>query len=162
MNVKYWLMKTEPTSYSIDDLRGDGKTHWEGVRNYQARNYMRDDMNIDDLVLVYHSNTEPTGVAGLGRICSRPYPDYFSWDPQSRYFDPKSSEENPRWVMVDVEFVEKFSRIVSLAELKEHQGLQDMLVIKRGMRLSIQPVQKQHFDIITNLGRTDSVSEFDE
>ena len=90
------------------------------------------------------------------------YPDYFSWDPQSRYFDPKSSEENPRWVMVDVEFVEKFSRIVSLAELKEHQGLQDMLVIKRGMRLSIQPVQKQHFDIITNLGRTDSVSEFDE
>ena len=154
-NVRYWLMKTEPSVYSIDDLQREGKTHWEGVRNYQARNYMRDDMKIGDLVLFYHSNAKPAGVAGIGRVCSEPYPDFFSWDSSSRYFDPKSSADSPRWFMVDVEFVEILSRLISLAELKEHPGLQDMLVTKRGMRLSIQPVEKKHFEIVVELGKAD-------
>ena len=154
MEQKFWLMKTEPSVYSIDDLRSEGKTHWEGVRNYQARNYMRDDMNIGDMVLFYHSNAKPAGVAGVGRVCSEPYADFFSWDQKSHYFDPKSSPENPRWVMVDVEFVEKFSHIVSLDDMKVHPALEEMLVTKRGMRLSVQPVIKEHFDIVVEMGRS--------
>ncbi len=151
--MKYWLMKSEPNVYSIDDLENDGITHWEGVRNYQARNYMRDDMKIGDLALFYHSNAKPPGVAGIGRVCKESYPDYFSWDPNSHYFDAKSSPDNPRWFMVDVEFVEKFDDIVSLDELKEHPALDGMLVIKRGMRLSVQPVEKKHFDIVVEMGK---------
>jgi predicted RNA-binding protein with PUA-like domain len=154
--MKYWLMKTEPNVYSIDDLQKDGTTHWEGVRNYQARNYMRDDMKIGDLVLFYHSNAKPPGVAGIGRVCKESYPDFFSWDPNSHYFDPKASPDNPRWFMVDVEFVEKFAEIVSLDELKEHPALNGMLVIKRGMRLSVQPVEKEHFDIVVKMGKDKS------
>lgn len=152
-NLKYWLMKSEPGAYSIDDLQREGQTHWEGVRNYQARNYMRDDMSIGDLVLFYHSNADPAGVVGLARVCSAPYDDFFAWDPQSRYFDPKSSPDNPRWQMVDVEFVEKFPRIVSLAELKANPQLDGMPVIKRGQRLSIQPVDKEHFEIVVKMAQ---------
>ena len=152
--MNYWLMKSEPDVYSIDDLKSEGKTHWEGVRNYQARNYMRDDMKVGDLVLFYHSNAKPPGVAGIGRVCKESYPDFFSWDPESHYFDPKSSPENPRWFMVDVEFVEKFDNVVSLDELKENPDLEGMLVIKRGMRLSVQPVEKKHFDIVCSMGHS--------
>ena len=159
--IKYWLMKSEPSAYSIDDLQREGKTHWEGIRNYQARNYMRDDMQIGDLMLFYHSNAKPAAVVGVGRVCSKPYPDFFSWDAGSHYFDPKSSPENPRWFMVDVEFVEKFSQTISLGELKAHPKLQGLLVIKRGMRLSIQPVIKEHFEMICDLGRTEIVKSLD-
>jgi len=146
-------MKSEPGAYSIDDLQREGKTHWEGVRNYQARNFMRDDMRIGDMVLFYHSNASPSGVVGLGRVCSAPYADFFSWDSTSRYFDPKSSPDNPRWFMVDVEFVEKFADVVSLADLKANPQLADMLVARRGIRLSIQPVEKKHFEIVVEMAR---------
>ena len=146
--MNYWLMKTEPSVYSIDDLGRDGITQWEGVRNYQARNFMRDDMKIDDLVLFYHSNSDPSGIAGIARVCRESYPDHFSWNHESRYFDPKSTPETPRWFMVDVEYVKKFNQIISLKELKENPLFEGMLVTKRGMRISVQPVEKTHFDLI--------------
>lgn len=149
--MRYWLMKTEPDVFSIDDLQSRGCTHWEGVRNYQARNLMRDEMKIGDLVLFYHSNANPPGVAGIARVCKDAFPDFFSWDAQSRYFDPKSTPDKPRWFMVEIEFVEKFDEIVSLAKLKENPALDGMLVIKRGMRLSVQPVEKEHFDIVIKM-----------
>lgn len=148
--MKYWLMKSEPSVYSIDDLQHEGKTHWEGVRNYQARNFMRDDMQIGDLALFYHSNAKPPGVAGVMRVCSKPYPDHFSWNPESRYFDPKSTPDNPRWVMVDLQFVEKFPILLSLDEIKAAPELDGILVAKRGMRLSIQPLARNHFEWIVD------------
>ena len=145
---QYWLMKSEPDVYSIDDLEREGKTQWEGIRNYQARNFMRDSMNIGDEVLFYHSNTKPPGVVGLGRICSEPYPDYFAFDKKSNYYDPKSDKANPRWIMVDVEFVEKFPGNYALNDIKENPKLQDMLVIRKGQRLSIQPVTAKDFKAV--------------
>ena len=133
--MKLWLMKSEPSVYSIDDLKRDQKTSWEGVRNYQARNFMRDEMRVGDLVLFYHSNAEPPGVAGLARVCREAY-----------------SEEGS-WVMVDVAFVEKFPHFVSLEELKSQKSLKDMLVVKKGMRLSVQPVSKEHVEIVRKLGK---------
>lgn len=153
MSTRYWLMKSEPDVYSINDLQDEGSTYWEGVRNYQARNFMRDDMKQGDLVLFYHSNAKPPGVAGIARVSREAYPDHFSWDPSNPYFDPKSSPDNPRWVMVDVEFVEKFNDLVTLQELKEHPDLECLMVTKRGVRLSVQPVEKAHFDLIVDLGR---------
>lgn len=152
MADQYWLMKTEPSTYSIDDLKRDNVTHWEGIRNYQARNFMRDRMKIGDLVLVYHSNATPPGVAGIGEVCSAPYPDFFSWDIQSDYFDPKSTPETPKWVMVDIKFVAKFSHYVPLNEIKQNIVLQEMMVIKKGMRLSIQPVNELNFKEIVKCG----------
>ncbi len=149
--MKYWLMKSEPTTYSIDDLKHDQKTSWEGVRNYQARNFMRDQMKVGDLVLFYHSNAEPPGVAGIARVCASAHPDTAAWNPKSKYFDPKASPENPIWVMVDIEFVEKFSRLVSLEELKKTKGLESMRVIQKGSRLSVQPVEKGEFERVRKL-----------
>ncbi len=149
--MQYWLMKSEPDVYSIDDLETEGKTHWEGVRNYQARNFMRDKMEIGDTVLFYHSNATPPGIVGLGTVCSAPYPDFTAWDSSSKYFDAKTDPENPRWMMVDVSFKEKFKRMISLDELKTNPELEGLLVIKRGMRLSIQPVEPQHFDTILSM-----------
>ena len=134
--MHFWLIKSEPETYSIDALKKDGKTSWDGVRNYQARNFMRDGMKKGDAVLFYHSNAEPPGVAGVCRIVKEGYPD------------PKDTV----WSMVDVEFVEKFKRFVALDELKADKKLQGMLVIKRGMRLSVQPVDKAHFDEVLRLG----------
>jgi len=151
--TKYWLMKSEPDVYSIDTLESEGKTHWEGVRNYQARNFMRDEMSIGDQVLFYHSNTKPPGVVGLAEVCSEPYPDFTAWDKKSPYFDPKTDPESPRWMMVDVAYKETFKRLVTLDELKEHPDLEEMLVIRRGMRLSVQPVDKDHFDTVLRLGK---------
>lgn len=153
MAKRYWLMKSEPDVYSIEDLERDGVAEWEGVRNYQARNMMRDEMRVGDRVLFYHSNATPPGVAGTGEIARRGYPDPTAWDPASNYYDPKSSEENPRWVMVDVRFVERFPALVSLAALRETPGLEDMMVLRKGMRLSIQPLTKDEFWIVTRLGR---------
>jgi predicted RNA-binding protein with PUA-like domain len=153
-NPRYWLMKSEPESYSIDDLKRDQKIYWDGVRNFQARNFMRDEMKIGDLVLFYHSNADPSGVAGIARVCGLAHPDHTAWDPKDKHFDPKSSPQNPIWMMVDVEFVEKFSRFVSLEEMKKEKKLQGMMVLKRGMRLSIQPVSPEHFELVRQRGQS--------
>ncbi len=150
---RYWLMKCEPEAYSIDDLARDGSTSWEGVRNFQARNYLRDDFQVGDGVLFYASNSVPSGVAGLAEVSRAAYPDSFAFDPKHEYFDPKSDRANPTWYMVDVEFVEKFPEVVPLERLKETPGLEAMMVIKKGMRLSIQPVEKAEFEIVRKLGR---------
>jgi predicted RNA-binding protein with PUA-like domain len=147
-----WLMKSEPGVYSIDDLRRDGRTTWEGVRNYQARNFLRDDAQPGDPVLYYHSNADPPGVAGLARIARAGYPDRTALDPESDYYDPKATEEDARWVTVDVEFVEKFPVFVSLDDLRRTPGLEKMLVINKS-RLSVQPVTDEEFDIVVRLGR---------
>lgn len=152
MAKRYWLMKSEPDAYSIWDLERDGHTSWDGIRNYQARNFMRDEMQIGDGVLFYHSNAKPAGVVGIARVCSKPYPDHTAFDNKSKYYDPKSTRESPRWIMVDVEFVSRFDGILSLAELREIPGLEDMMVTRKGMRLSIQPVTKEEFQIVKKLG----------
>lgn len=149
--MNYWLMKSEPETYSIDDLQKDGTSDWEGVRNYQARNFMRDQMRMGDLALFYHSNAKPPGVAGICKVVETDIADYTSWDPKSKYFDPKSSPDNPRWIMVKVEFVEKFSEIISLAKLKEFSELKDLLLLQKGSRLSITPLEKKHFKFIKQL-----------
>ena len=141
-------MKTEPDVYSIDDLVKDKITHWEGIRNYQARNFMMKDMKIGDDVFIYHSNTDVPGIVGLGQVSSESYPDFFAWDHDSKYFDPKSPESKPRWFMVDIKFKKKFKQILSLKQIKDDDNLETMLVVKKGMRLSIQPVSETHFNYI--------------
>lgn len=150
---KYWLMKSEPSTYSIDDLEREGVTPWDGIRNYQSRNFMRDDMKVGDEVLFYHSNAKPPGVAGLARVSKTSYPDHTALDPDSKYHDPKATEDEPIWCMVDVEFVERFADVVSLEELKANPDLEGMLVTRRGQRLSIQPVEAEHFRTVRKLGR---------
>lgn len=148
MSPKYWLMKCEPSTYSIEDLKKDRVTHWEGVRNYQARNYMRDEMRVGDLVFFYHSNANPSGIAGLARVDKEAYPDRFALDPSSKYFDPKSSMENPIWVMVDISFLGEFPQLIALQDLKKIEGLEKMSVLKKGSRLSITPVTEKEYTII--------------
>lgn len=148
---QFWLMKSEPDVYSIDDLARDQTSPWEGVRNYQARNFMRDNMRVGDYVLFYHSNAKPPGVAGLGQVCRESYPDFTATDPDSKYFDPKTDPDNPRWMMVDVAFVAKFDELVSLNQLKEDPELAEMLVVQKGQRLSVQPVQEPDFVRVLNL-----------
>ena len=149
--MNYWLMKSEPDVYSIDDLQRDGREMWDSIRNYQARNMMRDDMRIGDQVFFYHSNCKEPGIAGIARVCSKPYPDPTQFDEKSRYFDPKSSADNPRWVLVDVEFVRKLDRVITLKEIKSHPELEDMILTRRGNRLSIMPVDARHWKIILSL-----------
>ena len=153
MAKRYWLMKCEPDAYSIDDLARDGKTSWEGVRNYQARNFMRDDMQVDDGVLFYASNAKPSGVSGLAKIVRAGYPDHTAWTKGHHYFDEGSDEANPTWYMVDVGFVESFPDVVPLETLKETKGLEEMMVTKKGSRLSVQPVTRAEYDIVVKLGR---------
>ena len=142
--TKHWLMKSEPDVYSIDDLERDGRESWEGVRNYQARNFMRE-MVEGDLVIFYHSNAKPPGAAGVGRICRKAYPDDTQFNKKSKYYDAKSKKEDPRWSLVDVEFVEKFGEPISLQALKDDPALEGMRVTQKGSRLSVQPVDKGHF-----------------
>lgn len=159
--AKFWLMKSEPESFSIDDLERVGQEPWDGVRNYQARNFMRDEMKVGDGVLFYHSNSKPSGIVGLGRVASEPYTDPSAFDRKSHYFDEKSDPENPRWILVDIGFVEKFSEVIPLADLKQDSKLETMLVIKKGQRLSIQPVERRHFSHILKLGGANTkISEF--
>jgi len=148
-------MKTEPTVFSLDDLRNKpGSTdHWEGVRNYQARNYMRDDMKVCDRVLFYHSNCKEPGVAGVAEVTKEAYPDFFSWDPTSRYFDPKSSSEKPKWVMVDLSWKQAFKEIVSLKDMKTNPRLKNMRVLQKGQRLSILPVTREEFNAVCAMGK---------
>ena len=140
-------MKSEPYVYSIDDLERDVATHWDGVRNYAARNLMRDRMRIGDRVLFYHSNAKPPGVAGVAEVCRESYPDFTQFDPGSKYFDPKATDENPRWFMVDVRFVEKFAREVSLPEIRATPELAEMVLVNRS-RLSVQPVTEAEYECV--------------
>ena len=149
--VGHWLMKSEPDVYPFSQLMADGSTHWDGVRNYQARNFMRDAMKLGDLVLFYHSNTKPPHVAGLARVCKEGYPDHTSWDSDSKYFDEKSSPENPRWIMVDIEPLKEM-QAVSLADLRINPSLEDMALLARGQRLSVQPVSEEHFLEVCRMG----------
>jgi predicted RNA-binding protein with PUA-like domain len=153
---KYWLMKSEPDAFSIDDLKGCKKQAepWDGIRNYQARNFMRDDMKVGDSVLFYHSNCSEPGVVGIAEIASEPYPDQTAFDSKSKYYDPKSDPEKPRWILVDVSFVEKLPRTVTLAEMRETPALEDMRILQRGNRLSITPVLKKEFDRIVKLAQS--------
>jgi predicted RNA-binding protein with PUA-like domain len=150
---RHWLFKSEPGSYSIDDLRRDGRTHWDGIRNYQARNLLRDEIRSGDRVLIYHSSADPPGVAGTATVVRDGYPDPTARDPGSKYFDPKASDGDPRWYMVDVEFDERFPGIVSLSDLKVTPGLERMVVTTRS-RLSIQPVTPEEFEIVLALGHS--------
>jgi predicted RNA-binding protein with PUA-like domain len=151
--MNYWLIKSEPDDFGIDDLQRKGVEPWTGVRNYQARNYMRDSMKKGDLALFYHSNISPAGVVGLAEIGSDPYADPTQFDSHSEYFDPKSSPDAPRWQLVDMHFREKFPRMVTLDEMRTDSALEGLLVTKRGMRLSVQPVTKEHFEHIVALAR---------
>lgn len=155
MARKYWLFKSEPDEFSIDDLaaRPRQTESWDGVRNYQARNFMRDEMTCGDLGLFYHSNCDAVGVAGVCEITRESHPDHTAWDKKNKHYDEKSTEENPRWFMVAVTFKEKFKRTVTLDEIKAHPRLQQMRVAQRGNRLSITPVAKAEFDLICKLGR---------
>jgi predicted RNA-binding protein with PUA-like domain len=152
---RYWLMKSEPDAFSIDDLVNSKNktTRWEGVRNYQARNFMRDDMKVGDLVFFYHSNANPLAIVGVMEVASEPYPDPTQFDPKSDYFDEKSTEEKPRWFLVDVKLIEKFKNPVLRDAIKNEESLSDMLLIKKGSRLSIQPVQEYEWNKVMELAR---------
>jgi predicted RNA-binding protein with PUA-like domain len=152
--MNYWLIKSEPDEFSIGDLMASkGKrTHWDGVRNYQARNFMRDDMRKGDLVFYYHSNCKEPGIVGIAEVASGPYPDHTAFDPNDKHFDAKSDPENPRWIMVDVRHRRKTKRLISLSEIKQHADrLEGFPLIRRGNRLSVMPVSKEHWDFILSL-----------
>jgi len=149
--MSYWLLKSEPDAYSIDDLARDGRSMWDGIRNYQARNMMRDEMQVGDEAFFYHSSCAEPGIAGILKIASKPYPDPTQFDPRSKYHDPKSTSDDPRWQLVDVQFVRKLARTIPLTELKEQPGLDEMILLRRGNRLSIMPVAKRHWDLILGL-----------
>ena len=153
MERRCWLVKTEPESFSIDTLARVGRTMWDGVRNYQARNYMRDGMQVGDEVLVYHSNASPPGVAGIARVASGAYPDPTAFDPDDHHYDPDSKPDAPRWLLVDLEFVEKLPELVSLDGMREDAALDGMMILRRGNRLSITPVEPAHYDRIVAVGR---------
>jgi predicted RNA-binding protein with PUA-like domain len=152
--MKYWLMKTEPNVFSWDDLQAmpQQTTPWEGVRNYQARNFMRDEMKQGDRVFFYHSNVKPQVIMGIAKVVREAYPDKFAFDPASAYYDPKSSPDIPRWMMVDVQFESSFIPPITLDELKLHaMELSDMMLLQKGCRLSVQPVTSQQWQLICNL-----------
>ena len=153
MAQKFWLMKVEPSAYTIDRLERDKTTSWEGVRNYQARNFLRDEMQVGDGVLFYASNATPSGVTGLATIAKAGYPDHTAWTKGHHYFDPETKQDAPTWFMVDIGFVERFPSIVALETLKKTPGLEKMVVVQKGSRLSVQPVTKAEYDIVVRLGR---------
>lgn len=151
--MNYWLMKSEPNCYSIDDLKNESTktTHWDGVRNYQARNMMRDDMRKGDLVFFYHSNANPPGIAGIAEVVKESYPDHTAFDPNDDHYDPKSDPDKPRWFMVDVKYKKKFKEVIALDELRQHPVLEDMQLLRKGNRLSVMPVEKKHWDAIQKM-----------
>ena len=154
MFKQYWLMKSEPDSFSFQDLksRPNQREPWDGVRNYQARNFMRDGMSIGDGVLFYHSNTKPPGIVGLAEVVSEAYPDPTAFDEQSKYYDEKSDPNNPRWFLVDVAYVNDFKHQVSLEQMKAMPELADMKVLQKGNRLSITPVSENEYKVICAAG----------
>jgi len=150
--MKYWLMKTEPAAFSFDDLKNSPNrtAHWDGVRNYQARNFMRE-MQKGDRVLFYHSQSDPLAIVGTAEVVRTAYPDHTQFDPSSKYFDPKSDPNNPRWDMVDIRFQQAFESPITLSELRETPGLEDMVLLRKGSRLSVQPVTAQEWKIVLAL-----------
>ena len=151
---RYWLFKSEPTAYSFDDLMNDpdGWAEWDGVRNYQARNMMRDDMKVGDSILFYHSNAKPMAVVGIASVVREGYDDFHALDPDDKHYDPKATPEKPIWAMVDIKGERPLARPVTLAEIKENPKLKDMLLIRKGMRLSIQPITKEEFIEVVSQG----------
>ena len=146
--MNYWLFKSEPDVFGIQHLaaRPQQTAFWEGVRNYQARNFLRDEVKVGDLVLFYHSSCKDVGIAGIAEVVREAYPDHTQFDPESKYFDPKASPDNPRWVMVDVKLVEKFSRVLSLASIKAMPEITELALVKKGHRLSIMPVLAEEYE----------------
>ncbi len=155
MTVNYWLMKSEPLTFGIDNLKKCRKQtdHWEGVRNYQARNFMRDQMKVGDQAFFYHSNCDEPGIVGVIEIVKESHPDFTAHDPESKYYDPKSTKEKPRWFMVSVQFIKKFSSTISLKKLKTYSSLEGMTLLKPGNRLSITPVSKKEWRFILSLAK---------
>jgi predicted RNA-binding protein with PUA-like domain len=149
--ISHWLMKSEPDTFSIDDLKARGSEPWDGVRNYQARNFMRDGMRVGDGVFFYHSNCAEPGIVGLAKVASEAYPDPSQFDPKSDYFDPGASRENPRWMLVDVAFVRKLKRTITLKELQALPSLAEMALVRKGNRLSVMPVTAAEWKIILGL-----------
>lgn len=149
--MQYWLMKSEPDEYGIDDLKRFKVDHWDGIRNYQARNFMRDGMRQGDRAFFYHSNCAEPGIAGIMEIAREAYPDHTQFDPQDRHFDPKSDPGKPRWLMVDVKYLRHLKRVVTLRELKGFKSLADMRLVQKGSRLSIMPVTRRQWDFILGL-----------
>ncbi len=148
--MRYWLMKSEPNAYSINDLAKDRTTAWNGVRNYQARNFMRDQMRLGDRAFFYHSNCEEPGVVGIAEVSKLAYPDTTQFDKKSKYHDPDSKPDDPRWLNVDIRFVKK-TRLVSLSELRSHKTLKNMRVLAKGNRLSITPVDPTEWEFIIGI-----------
>lgn len=149
--MNYWLMKSEPDTYSIDDLKRDRVEPWDGIRNYQARNFMRDEMKKGDLAFFYHSNCDEPGIVGVMKVASKPYDDPTQFDPKAKYFDPKSSPDNPRWQLVDMRYVRKFKRTITLKEMKADPALEGMTLLRKGNRLSIMPVDEPHWEHLSGL-----------
>lgn len=151
--MKYWLMKSEPDAYSIDDLKAQPKQtdHWDGIRNYQARNFMRDQMKVGDQAFFYHSSCAEPGIVGVIKVARRAYPDFTAFDKKSKYYDPKSDPDNPRWFMIDVKFLRKLKRPIPLQELKAQPRLRNMRLLQRGNRLSILPIESKEWDYILKL-----------
>ncbi|MFP4207099.1 MAG: EVE domain-containing protein [Wenzhouxiangella sp.] len=152
--MNYWLMKSEPDAFGLEDLksRPQQTEPWDGVRNYQARNFMRDEMQVGDQVFFYHSNCKVPGIVGIAEVASKPYPDPTQFDPDSKYHDPKSDPDDPRWVLVDVKFVRQLKRVLSLTEIKQHaDALGDFALVRKGNRLSIMPVSRQQWDYLLGL-----------
>lgn len=148
-------MKSEPNVFSIDDLINakNQTTFWDGVRNYQARNYIRDEMKVGDKVIFYHSNSEPPSAVGICEIVKEAYPDFTAFDPDNPHYDPKSKKDSPTWFMVDIKFVKKFSHFVSINEMRENKKLQNMKLLQRGNRLSVMPLSKDEFNEIIKMGK---------
>ena len=149
--MQYWLMKSEHSEYSIDHLKRDKVEHWDGVRNYQARNMMRDQMKIGDLAFLYHSNCDEIGIVGVMTIHKESYPDHTAFDPKDKHYDPKSDPDKPRWFMVDVKYKRKMKRVISLQELRETKGLEDMALVRKGNRLSVMPVSEDEWNLILTM-----------
>ncbi|MGN6704678.1 MAG: EVE domain-containing protein [Rhodanobacter sp.] len=149
--MNHWLMKSEPDAFSIDDLKRKKREPWDGVRNYQARNFMRDGMRPGDKVFFYHSNCAVPGIVGIAEVATDAYPDPSQFDPKSKYFDAGSSRDNPRWMLVDVKFVKKLKRTISLDELKGDPALEGMALLRKGNRLSVMPVEASHWKHILAL-----------
>lgn len=151
--MQYWLMKSEPDVFGVDDLaaRRGATEHWDGVRNYQARNLMRDKMQCGDLVFFYHSACKTPGIAGIAEVVREGYPDHTARDPESKYYDPKACDQDPRWYMVDIKLRRKLKRLIPLSELRAHPELENMLLLKKGNRLSVMPVEEADWNTVLSL-----------